>query len=180
VSREGVHVADETDWKHSAAGPFELGRRFEEVGPDLGRLHEAWHVETGWPALRYFPSTRVDWHLSGRFEVLLVGESSPPSITLMLGPAPATASSREVADVLVLGSAAYSRVEDTAEAHAHLVSGTGAPRARPPSIRWDWRVGAAGAVAGFVLCLGLWLLSGRRDTPAHDAADIDAHRARAL
>lgn len=32
----GQQVADEKDPKHARVGPFRLGKKFDEVGPELG------------------------------------------------------------------------------------------------------------------------------------------------
>ncbi|WP_245919430.1 hypothetical protein [Melittangium boletus] len=113
--------------------------------------------------MRFFLSERVDWRPLGRCEVLLVWEPSTSSVTFFVGQAPVTLSSTDLANVLVLASAVYTRVEDTAEAHAHLLSGGSGPAARPSRARRDWRVGAGGFVAGLVLGLGAWFLMSRHD-----------------
>ena len=156
-------MADEKSGKGSGMGPFELGQRYDEVGPDLGRLHEAWHVETGRPALRLFLSDRVQWQSSGRWAALVVFEPSPLSVTVLMDDASVAVPTPELANVLVLASAAVTRVEGNARVGAHLVSGLRGPEGRPPRVSQNWRERSWRVVAGLVLALGVWLLASRHE-----------------
>nr|WP_239576544.1 hypothetical protein [Archangium primigenium] len=129
VTREGTHVADEKrGGQDEGVGPFELGRSYDEVGPDLGRLHEAWHARTGRPALRLYLTEQMDWRPSGRWAVRIAcqpppGDTSAAPITLQVDEAPPGVPTKELANVLVLTSAALTRVEGNARLGAHLGSG---------------------------------------------------------
>jgi hypothetical protein len=143
-------VANEKTGKDVGTGSFQLGRRYEEVGLDLGSLHEARHVGTGRAALTLLPGDRVEWQPEGPWRVRLSCEPELPSVTLEVEQAPASARVTELADILVLMTAAVERVEDNAQVQAHLVRG----RVRP------WARWGPGAVAGFAvlaLGLGVWL-----------------------
>ena len=77
VTQEGTHVADgKRGGQDEGVGPFELGRSYDEVGPDLGRLHEAWHARTGRPALRLYLTEQMDWRPSGRWAVRIACQIS--------------------------------------------------------------------------------------------------------
>jgi|SRR6218665_540981 len=174
MTSEGAHVADEKRGKGDETGPFELGRRYDEVGPDLGRLHDAWHVKTGRPALRLYPSDLVEWRPSGRWEALFVCEpspedSSPAPITLLVNGAPVTVPTPELADVLVMVSAAFTRVEDNPQLRAHLASGMNEWQPRPPNPRQ-----ARGhVVAGLALALGGCLLTRPHSPSVHGDSSED-------
>ena len=164
-------MVDEKHEEGDGLGPFELGRSYDEVGPGLGRLHEAWHVKTGRPALRLFPTDRVEWQPSARWEVLIFCEPSPPSVTLLVRQAPMDVPTTELADVLVLSAAAFTRVEDSARVRAHLASGLSGPEVRTPRARRNW--GARGrVVASLVLVLGVCLTS-RHVDPARSGSSVD-------
>ncbi|EPX57772.1 hypothetical protein D187_004651 [Cystobacter fuscus DSM 2262] len=165
-------MVDEKHEQGDGQGPFELGRSYDEVGPGLGRLHEAWHVKTGRPALRLFPTDRVEWQPSARWEVLIFCEPSPPSVTLLVSQAPVGVPTVELADVLVLSAAAFSRVEDNARVRAHLASGLSGPEERLPRARrtgWEAR---GRVVASLALVLGVCLTS-RHVAPAPSGSSVE-------
>lgn len=147
-------MADETAGKDGGPGPFQLGRQCEEVGPELGSLHESRHVESGRPALTLLPGDRVEWQPEGEWHMRLSCRPEPPSVTLEVEQAPASVQVPELMDILVLMTAAVERVEDSSQVRAHLAGG----RVRPWA-RWIPR-----AVAGFavlMLGLGVWLYGAR-------------------
>ncbi|WP_076606255.1 hypothetical protein [Cystobacter fuscus] len=158
-------MADETHGKENRSGRFELGRSYEEVEPDLGRLHEAWHVETGMPALRLYPTDRVEWQPSGLWEVIVVCEASPiepspASITMLVNGAPMAVPMTELADVFVLTSAALTRVEDNAGISAHLAPGLNGLQSQPhrPALP-NSRQARGHVIAGLALALSGCLLT---------------------
>ncbi|QRN98131.1 hypothetical protein JRI60_03390 [Archangium violaceum] len=148
-------MANEKKGKDGGTGPFQLGRRYEEVGLDLGSLHEARHVGTGRAALTLLPGARVEWKPEGPWRVRLTCDPELPSVTLEVEHAPASAQVTQLADILVLMTAAVERVEDNAQVHAHLVGGRVVGGRVSRWERWGPR-----AVAGFAvlaLSLGVWL-----------------------
>src|SRR6218665_3555276 len=86
-----MHVANEKNWKDGGLEAFERGRQYEEVGPDLGSLHAAWHVRTGQPALVLQPGTRMDWQPEGVWRMRLVCHARTPPVELWGGGAAAPA-----------------------------------------------------------------------------------------
>jgi hypothetical protein len=139
-------VANEKSGEDRKLGPFRLGRRYDEVGPDLGRLYEARHAATGRPALTLLPGERVEWTPEGDWAVSLFYERDSASVSLRVDEAPASARASELADLLVLTDAAVRRVEDNPRLSEHLASG---PR--------PWRTRLVPVLAGVSLALGVWL-----------------------
>ncbi|WNG26859.1 hypothetical protein F0U62_24685 [Cystobacter fuscus] len=155
-------MANETSGKGGGRGPFERGGVYDEVGPELGRLHEAWDVETGEAVLQLLPTERVDWRPEGAWRVSLLCEPEPVAVTVRVEEAPASMPVSELADLLVLTSAAVTRVEDSARLRAHLASGQ-----LPPRPAGGQRAGhAAAGWTGLLLGLGVWLLTSLSASPA--------------
>ncbi|WNG26279.1 hypothetical protein F0U62_21320 [Cystobacter fuscus] len=143
-------MADEKDPRHERVGPFRLGRKFDEVGPELGHLHESRHVLTGQPAVTLRPSGRVYWLHQGPWRLGLSCEHDSPDVSLTVEQAPPFAPPSEVADLLVLMSAAFRRVEDSPRLHAHFAAGPVKPR----GVGWGSRALMGAAV--LALGLGVW------------------------
>ena len=142
-------------------GPFELGARFDEVEPGLGALHAAWHVRTGEAALVLLPGEGVEWQFQGCWDLRLRVQPEPPSLSLQVERAPASALMAEMADMLVLMTAAIQRVEDSPRVQT-LLQEEPVPPAEPghPRAGWmgrSWRTGAAVGGAVLLLGLGVWL-----------------------
>ncbi len=72
-------MADEKTWKGGRLGPFHLGRRYRNVGVDLGRIYAAENVHTGTPALVVVPGTRTDWEPNESWRVRAHPTPSPPT-----------------------------------------------------------------------------------------------------
>ncbi|MFY0573681.1 hypothetical protein ACN28S_04285 [Cystobacter fuscus] len=147
-------MANEKRGKGSGWGPFERGGAYDEVELGLGRLHDAWDVETGQPVLQLLPTDLVEWQPEGSWRVSLLCQPQPTSVTVRVEEAPASVSVSELADILVLTSAAVSRVEDSSRLREHLASGLSPPP--PTSRRNTGRTGASRT--GLSLALGVWLL----------------------
>lgn len=144
-------MAEETTKTEVQAGPFQLGSTYEEVGPELGHLHEARHTGTGRPALVLVLGDGVEWVPDGEWRMTLSCRPGVSAMTLEVERAPDSARMTEVADLLVLMAAAVERVEGNARVLAHLASGRVWPWAR-----WGWR--AVAGLAVLALGLGLWSL----------------------
>lgn len=143
-------MTDEKTGKGGGKEAFQLGRRYEEVGPELGSLYEARHADTGRAALKLFPGDRMEWQPEGEWRMRLSCQPEPPSVTLEVERAPAPVQVTELADILVLMTAAVERVEDNPEVQAHLAGGRESPRKR-------WGPRAAAGFAVLALGLGFWL-----------------------
>ncbi|ATB42286.1 hypothetical protein CYFUS_007764 [Cystobacter fuscus] len=166
-------MADEKD---EGQGPFHLGKRYEEVEPGLGRLHEAWHAGTGRPALLLFPSDRVEWKPDGPWDVRFSCQPNAPSVTVMVDRSPAALDLTELADILVMMSTAVQCVEDNPQARAHLLKGAVKPpvrrAARERGTRRFRAAMSAVALAVVVLGLGVWLfLSSNAEDPRRLVSD---------
>ncbi|EPX61543.1 hypothetical protein D187_010162 [Cystobacter fuscus DSM 2262] len=171
-------MANEKRGKGSGWGPFERGGAYDEVGPSLGRLHDAWDVETGTPVLQLLPTDRVEWQPEGPWRVSLLCQPQPTSVTVRVEEAPASMPVSELADILVLTSAAVSRVEDSSRLRAHLASGL----SPPPSTSRQGSGRTAANWTGLSLALGVWLLVSLsapstpllRDAPSDSFSQEDA------
>lgn len=154
-------MADEENWKVGGRGAFQLGRQYAEVGPDLGRLYEARHTGNGRSSLLLVPGEGMAWQPEGFWRVSLCCYPSPASLTLEVERAPASVSAKELANILVLMSAAVERVDDSPEAHAHLVrSVVHAPDPWRTRARRTLLAGGARALmvlSVLVLGVGVWL-----------------------
>jgi hypothetical protein len=163
----GSHVANETSGKGGGRGPFERGGAYDEVGPDLGCLHDAWDVETGKAVLQLLPTERVDWRPEGPWKVSLLCEPEPVTVTVRVEDAPASMPVPELADLLVLTGAAVTRVEDSARLRAHLASGQ-----LPPRLAGGQHTGhVVASWMGLTLGLGVWLLASLSESQSRHIRD---------
>jgi hypothetical protein len=117
-------LADEKhERKPEHSGPFQLGRQFDEVGPEVGRLYESWHRPTGQPAVTLRPGDRMHWLHRGPWKVLLSCERDSPDVSLRIMQAPPFAPPAQVMDMLVLIKNAYEHVEDSPRLLSLFASG---------------------------------------------------------
>ncbi|MBM7112836.1 hypothetical protein [Archangium primigenium] len=152
-------MADDQEREGGVVGGYRLGRAYDEVGPDLGRLHEARHVDTGKPVLMFLPGDRVHWRPQGEWALKISCRTEPTVITLEVDRAPpGSPRATNLADVLTLGTAAFQRVEDNPELEAHLFGPPPAPEQEQPKAAHPWRWAAAG-VAMLTVGVGLWALT---------------------
>ena len=143
-------MADKKDQAITRTGPFRLGRKFDEVGPDLGHLYESWHVPTGQPAVTLRPGDRMHWLHGGPWELVISCEHDSPDVSMRLRKAPPFAPPTQMMDLLVLVNAAFRRVEDSPRLHAHFAYG-------PVRTRWrGWLPRAAVGATVLLLGIGLW------------------------
>jgi len=143
-------VADEKNDENRTVGAFLLGRRYDEAGPDLGRLYEARHAATGRPALTLLPGERVSWEPEGDWKVSLFFDRESSAVTIRVDEAPPAARAAELANLLVLADASARRVEDSDPWQAHIASGP---------MRSPWRsrhMHSLAGLAGLFLGLGPW------------------------
>ncbi|ATB43432.1 hypothetical protein CYFUS_008912 [Cystobacter fuscus] len=150
-----------TDEKSGVGGTprlFQPGESYGEVGPGLGCLYEAWRVDKGRPALVLRPGNDVEWRPEGPWRVCISCDPKGDSVTLDVEQAPAAAQLMELANLLVLMTAAVGRVEDNARVQAHLARGPVVASAPWNSrAHWSWSVPALASVAVFALGLGVGL-----------------------
>ncbi|OJH39979.1 hypothetical protein [Cystobacter ferrugineus] len=163
-------MANEKSETDGGLGPFQLGRRCEEVEPNLGRLYESRDTSTGQPTLTLMPGEHVEWQPSGLWEVRLLCRPTPPSVTIRPERAPAGVPLTELADILALTSASVQAVEDSPQVQSHL----SAPPVHPPHTSPSPSRGmlAAAGLALLALGLGAGLFLG--STPGHLMPPIPA------
>lgn len=150
-------MADEKRGTIARLGPILLGPWHDELGPGLGRLYEAWQEDSGEPVLLLRPDTAVDWSPAGPLKLQVFFNPDVSTVTVKVEEAPAPADLTDVTNLLVMTTAAVTRVEDNPQVRAHIAS---KPRSRgrtslPRSARGP-RLGLAlGGLAALVL--GVWL-----------------------
>ncbi|MET0403962.1 MAG: hypothetical protein ABW123_16240 [Cystobacter sp.] len=106
----------------SRKGSIQRGDAYEEVGPELGQLHDAWDVRTGQAVLQLLPTERVDWRPEAPWRVILECEPEPTTVTVRVEESPASMPLSELANLLALTTSAVTRVEGSARLRAHLAS----------------------------------------------------------
>ncbi|MFL5358213.1 hypothetical protein [Archangium sp.] len=169
-------MANEKTEKDSGLGPFQLGGRCEEVGPELGCLHESRHTSTGNAALTLLPGERAQLQPKGAWRMRLSCQPEPPSLTLEVEEAPASVPMPELVNILALMTAAAELVEDNPHVQAHLARGRVRHRAR-------WIPHAVAGFAVLALGLGIWMRAANRPehlvpsspiVAAQDSVQLDA------
>lgn len=144
--------------KNRRLGSFLLGRRCEEVGPELGTLYESRNTDTSRAALTLVPGERVEWFPEGHWVMRVSCQPQPAAVSVEVERAPASASVTRMADILVLLTAAIERVEDSEAVQAHFARGS--PRPMTP-----WLPRAIAALALVALSVGSWLHFTQRHAP---------------
>ncbi|HEX5747131.1 MAG TPA: hypothetical protein VFZ09_12885 [Archangium sp.] len=113
-------MAEKKTWKGGRLGPFHLGKRYKNVGTDLGRLYAAHDVDTGNAALVVMPSDNADLE---SWRVRATSQAEPPYFALEVEQAPASGRLPELSNMLDLLTSAVERLEKNEEARAHLTGG---------------------------------------------------------
>ncbi|MFY0564651.1 hypothetical protein ACN28E_12420 [Archangium lansingense] len=117
-------MAEKKTWKGGRLGPFHLGKRYKNVGVDLGRLYAAHNVHTGDAALVVMPGDRTDWEPDESWRLRATAESEPPYLALEVEQAPASGRLPDLSNMLDLLTSAVERLEKNEEARAHLTGGS--------------------------------------------------------
>jgi hypothetical protein len=166
-------MAEEKHWTRDRLGAFYLGASHDELGPGLGRLYEAWQEGTGAPVLLLQPGANVNWQPEGPIRIQLAFDPRWSTVSVKVEEAPAPHDLSDVANILVLTTAAITRVEDNPQVRAHVASSPrphAMPSAPPPMTR-EPRFGRGLALAALLvlsLGLGVWLCSERGSSaPGH-------------
>ena len=120
-------MAEKKTWKGGRLGPFHLGKRYKNVGVDLGRLYAAHNVDTGNAALVVMPGARTDSEPRESWSVRATSQTEPPYLALEVEQAPASGRLPELANVLDLLTSAVERLEKNDEVRAHLTGGSVSP-----------------------------------------------------
>ncbi|MFE8595710.1 hypothetical protein [Archangium violaceum] len=114
-------MAEKKTWKGGRLGPFHLGKRYKNVGTDLGRLYAAHDVDTGNAALVVMPSDHADLE---SWSVRATSQAEPPYLALEVEQAPASGRLPDLSNMLDLLTSAVERLEKNEEARAHLTGGS--------------------------------------------------------
>ncbi|AKJ01003.1 hypothetical protein ATI61_112262 [Archangium gephyra] len=113
-------MAEKKTWKGGRLGPFHLGKRYKNVGTDLGRLYAAHDVDTGNAALVVMPADHADLE---SWRVRATSQAEPPYLALEVEQAPASGRLPDLSNMLDLLTSAVERLEKNEEARAHLTGG---------------------------------------------------------
>jgi hypothetical protein len=116
-------VAEKKTWKGGRLGPFHLGKRYKNVGVDLGRLYAAHNTDTGNAALVVMPEARTDSESGEPWSVRATSQAEPPYFALEIEQAPASGRLQDLSNMLDLVTSAVERLEKNEEARAHLTGG---------------------------------------------------------
>jgi hypothetical protein len=117
-------VAEKKTWKGGRLGPFHLGKRYKNVGVDLGRLYAAHNTDTGNAALVVMPGARTDSEPGESWSVRATSQAEPPYLALEVEQAPASGRLPDLSNMLDLLTSAVERLEKNEEARAHLTGGS--------------------------------------------------------
>ncbi|MFY0525362.1 hypothetical protein ACN28I_20200 [Archangium gephyra] len=117
-------MAEKKTWKGGRLGPFHLGKRYKNVGVDLGRLYAAHNTDTGNAALVVMPGARTDSEPGEPWSVRATSQAEPPYFALEVEQAPDSGRLQDLSNMLDLLTSAVERLEKNEEARVHLTSGT--------------------------------------------------------
>ncbi|MCY1082346.1 hypothetical protein [Archangium lansingense] len=127
-------MADNAPWKGGRLGVFHLGRRYKDIGTDLGRVYEADDVHTGASSVVVMPGQGADWEPTEAWRVRVSSHLVPPHVALAVEQAPSAGRVPELSAMLDLLTSAVERLEKRPEVRIHLT------RARiAPWRRWTGR-----------------------------------------
>jgi hypothetical protein len=117
-------MADKTPWMGGRLGAFHLGRRYKDIGADLGRFYEAHHIHTGAPAMVLMLGAHAEGEPSEAWRVRVSSHLVPPHVVLEVEQAPSTGTVPELSAMLDLLTSAVERVETRQEVRLHLTQGS--------------------------------------------------------
>ncbi|MBM7119414.1 hypothetical protein [Archangium primigenium] len=150
-------MGDTPRWNGGKLGPYHVGRRYRRVPPDLGRVYEAHHVETGASALVVVPDKDESWAPTRDWRVSAQGSHSPPFLAAEVERAP-EASPESAAELTLLFhrlAGVFAAFEGRPDALHHL-TGT-LPRDARHLARWRPRLRRLGhAVCALALAVLFW------------------------
>ncbi|OJH35974.1 hypothetical protein [Cystobacter ferrugineus] len=172
-------MADEKHWTSVRLGPFHLGASHDDLGPGPGRLYEAWHTDTGAPVLLLRPGSDVTWQPEGPWRVQLLFDPNWSSVAVKVEEAPAPVDVSDLANLLVMTTAAVTRVEDNPQVRAHLAASRGgyAKSSAPHTVRKSVLLQgmALAGLAMLSLGLGVWLYVEKHpESPPRPTASVDS------
>lgn len=153
-------MVDEKNWTGSRLGPFLLGTRHPSIGPGMGTLYQAWHVETGAPALVLMPGSSVQWKPAGAWRLQIAFDPHWSAVAMVVEKAPEPVDPTELVNLSVLTHSAITLTEDNPQVRQHLAT---APTRAPKPPGWlesghakAWLTLVAGICALFLQGLSIW------------------------
>jgi hypothetical protein len=153
-------MADKESWKGGRLGAFHLGRRYKDIGADLGRVYEAHDVHSGAPAVVVMPGQGSGWEPTEAWRVRVSSHVEPDHVVLAVEQAPATGRLPELSDMLDLATSVVEHLEKKDAVRAHLTREPIGPwrrwtgRARR-LLRSRWMMAAS--LAAVAVGVALWL-----------------------
>lgn len=151
-------MSDTSRRSNHTLGPYRLGKRLWKTDPELGRIYEAYNLETGAPALVLKPPRLNAWRLRQRWTVRAVGGSSPSFLALELENLAPGALLHELTRMFIRLAGMLAHVEEREETRALFSPRAPAPVAVPRRRRWLRgslaTLGAGALVVGAVM---LWM-----------------------
>jgi hypothetical protein len=173
-------MADKEPWMGGRLGAFHLGRRYKDLGADLGRVYEAHDVHSGAPAVVVMPGQKTGWEPTEAWCVRVSSHVAPPHVALKVEQAPATGRLPELSDMLDLMTSAVERLEKKEEVRAHLTRQPIGPwrrwtgRARR-LLRSRWTMAASLATVAVGVALWLRPPAPRTEHPTVQAGNDATH-----
>jgi hypothetical protein len=116
-------MADKAPWKGGRLGAFHLGRRYKDIGADLGRFYEAHNTHTGAPSMVLMPGAHAEWEPTEAWQIRVSSHLEPPHVAVQVEQAPSTGTVPELSAMLDLLTSAVERVETKQEVRLHLTHG---------------------------------------------------------
>ncbi|WP_375771169.1 hypothetical protein NR798_09800 [Archangium gephyra] len=116
-------MKEKKTWKGGRLGPFHLGKRYKNVGGNLGRLYAAHNTDTGNAALVVMPEARTDSEPGESWSVRATSQAEPPYFALEVEQAPTSGRLPDLSNMLDLLTSAVERLEKNEEARAYLTGG---------------------------------------------------------
>jgi hypothetical protein len=149
-------MGDTPFWSGGRLGPYSVGRRYRDVGADLGRIYEAHNVETGALAVVLTPGRGEAWCPGATWTVRATSGAVPPFVAIEVEHAPGADSAlHELTLMLHRLAGALARIEDRPDARAHLTREPLPSRPQRTETRRRWLLAGAGMVTAVGLTLAL-------------------------
>lgn len=154
-------MGDTPKWSGGKLGPYHLRKRYRNTGSEVGRIYEAYNVETGAFALVVRPGRAGTWGPRTPWTARVTADAAHPFLALEVEHAPRAEALAlpELTRMFIRLSGALACVDERADTGAHLNQ---KPLPRPPrraASRGKWQrlgLGALAAVALALTAVALW------------------------
>jgi hypothetical protein len=155
-------MGDTPLWSGGRLGPYHVGQGYWDLGRHLGRLHEAYNVQTGAFAVVLLPGPRSSWPQRTAWTARITTGVQPPFVSLEVeyGPdaeAPGLHEFTLTFDQVKGMLGTLYDPQDRADVHAHLTQKPRGAWLRRLLARGPWLLAGAGlAVAAGLALLAPW------------------------